>query len=60
MLTGENSFTREEKIMMLSGITPDIFRNPKFIFLKMLYEQGKLSSKDRIYAKRDRTDQSRD
>jgi len=51
MLAG-NGYTREEKIMLLSGITPDIFRNPKFIFLKKLYEQGKLSSKDNRHAKR--------
>ena len=51
-MLARDGYTREEKMMMLSGMTPDIFRNPKFILLKMLYEQGKLSSKDRIDAQR--------
>jgi len=39
-------YTREEKILLLSGITPDIFRNKNIIFPKWLYDHGKLSSKD--------------
>ncbi len=45
MLAEENRWTKEEKILMMSGIAPEIFRNPRLQELKRLYEAGKLSSK---------------
>ena len=44
-MLAENSYTKEEKILMLSGITPDIFRNPRLVELKRRYEAGEFESK---------------
>ena len=46
-MTNENRWTKEEKVLMMSGIAPEIFKNPRLVELKRLYEEGKLSSKEK-------------